>query len=96
MTEAGASAVGANCGVGIAEYVPICRRLLSATDLPVWIKANAGLPQVEGGRITYRTAPAQFAAHLPDLLRAGANFVGGCCGTDPEFIRAAAAVLGNT
>jgi|SRR5581483_3179084 len=93
MTEEGADAIGANCGIGIAEYVPICRRLRAATHLPIWIKANAGLPEMEDGTPVYRTTAEQFAQHLPDLIEAGAKFVGGCCGTSPDFIRAAAARL---
>lgn len=93
MTEEGAAAVGANCGIGIQEYVPICRRLRASTNLPVWIKANAGLPEMEDGRPVYRTTAEQFASHLPALVEAGANFVGGCCGTGPEFIRAARTCL---
>ncbi len=93
MTEEGASAVGANCGVGIAEYVTICQRLRAATTLPVWIKANAGLPEMVDGCTLYRTGPEQFASHIPALVREGANFIGGCCGTSPEFIRAAAGIL---
>ena len=95
MTERGAHGVGANCGVGIAEYVPICRRLRAATSLPLWIKPNAGLPEVEDGSTVYRTSPEQFAASIPALVEAGAGFIGGCCGTNPEFIRAAARVLGR-
>src|SRR5271157_4647469 len=48
MVEAGADAVGANCGVGVELAVPICRRLHAACDLPIWIKPNAGLPVMEG------------------------------------------------
>jgi 5-methyltetrahydrofolate--homocysteine methyltransferase len=91
--EAGADAIGANCGVGIAEYLPVCRRLRAAADLPVWIKANAGLPEMVDGRTTYNTTAEQFASLVPALVEAGASFVGGCCGTGPEFIRAAAAML---
>jgi methionine synthase I (cobalamin-dependent) len=87
LTEAGADVVGANCGRGIAGYVPICRRLRDATDRPVWIKANAGLPELVEGRTVYRMTPEEFASHLPALVEAGASFVGGCCGTGPEFIR---------
>ena len=95
MAEEGADGVGANCGVGIAEYVPICRRLRAATSLPLWIKPNAGLPEIENGRAVYRTSPEQFASSIPALIDAGANFVGGCCGSDPSFIRAGARVLGQ-
>jgi 5-methyltetrahydrofolate--homocysteine methyltransferase len=88
LNTAGADVIGANCGVGIEAYVPVCRRLRAATDRPIWIKPNAGLPAVEGGKVVYRTTPAEFAAHVPALVEAGANFIGGCCGTNPDFIRA--------
>jgi len=87
LTEAGAGAVGANCGSGIAAYIPICRRLRAATDRPLWIKPNAGLPELIEGRTVYRTTPEEFASHVPALIQAGATFIGGCCGTGPEFIR---------
>lgn len=88
LTAAGADVVGANCGVGIERYVPVCRRLKSATDRPIWIKPNAGLPTLTGGVVTYAVTPDSFAAHVPGLIEAGASFIGGCCGTTPEFIRA--------
>src|ERR1039458_3117572 len=47
MVEAGADAVGANCGIGVEQVVPICRRLRAACDLPIWIKPNAGLLKME-------------------------------------------------
>lgn len=93
LTDAGADVIGANCGNGIAGYVPVCARLRAATHLPVWIKPNAGLPELEGGRVVYRTSPEEFARWVPDLVRAGANYIGGCCGTNPAFIRAARAAL---
>jgi len=93
LNTAGADVIGANCGVGIEAYVPVCRRLRASTDRPIWIKPNAGLPSVQAGKVVYRTSPAEFAAHLPALVEAGASFIGGCCGTNPEFIRAAQGVL---
>jgi methionine synthase I (cobalamin-dependent) len=88
LVEAGADVVGANCGQGIAGFVKICARLKSAAGgCPIWIKANAGLPQMQNGRAVYAMAAAEFAACVPALLAAGANFIGGCCGTSPEFIR---------
>ncbi len=88
LTEAGADVIGANCGQGIAGFVAICKRLHAATDRPIWIKANAGLPTILDGRAQYQMTAEQFAGFVPDLLSAGASFVGGCCGTTPEFIRA--------
>jgi methionine synthase I (cobalamin-dependent) len=88
MAEAGADAVGANCGVGVEQAVPICRRLRAACDLPIWIKPNAGLPTIEGTTAHYDTSAEFFASHFAALRDAGASFLGGCCGSTPEFIRA--------
>lgn len=93
LTEAGADVVGANCGQGIAGFVGICRRLRAATERPIWIKPNAGLPVMVDGRAQYVTSPEEFAAQVPALIEAGASFVGGCCGTAPEFITATKSVL---
>jgi len=88
LTEAGADVIGSNCGQGIEGFVGICKRLRAATDRPVWIKANAGLPQIVGGKAVYLQTPEQFARSAAALIEAGASFLGGCCGTTPEFIRA--------
>lgn len=88
LMDAGADVIGANCGQGIESFVPICERIRAIADRPIWIKANAGLPELDGTRVVYRTTPEQFAASIPALLGAGANFVGGCCGTSPAFVRA--------
>ncbi len=87
LTAAGADVIGSNCGQGIAGFAAICRRLRSATDRPIWIKANAGPPEMVDGRVVYQTTPGQFAGHAAELIEAGASFLGGCCGTSPEFIR---------
>jgi methionine synthase I (cobalamin-dependent) len=92
--EAGAAAVGANCGAGPEHYVKVASLLHGATGLPVWIKPNAGLPVLREGRTVFPMGPEQFAAFAPDLVQAGANFIGGCCGTTPEHVRAVRAALG--
>jgi len=88
LLAAGADLVGSNCGHGIAGMVEVCRRLRAASGRPVWIKANAGLPETRDGQTVYRQQPAEFAEFVPALLEAGAAFLGGCCGTTPDFIRA--------
>jgi methionine synthase I (cobalamin-dependent) len=88
MVEAGADAVGANCGVGIEFAAAICARLRAACDLPLWIKPNAGLPTMQGDSIHYDVTPGFFAGHYAALRDAGASFLGGCCGSNPDFIRA--------
>jgi len=88
MEEAGAAAVGANCGVGVEHAVAICRRLHAATSLPVWIKPNAGLPTIDSSGLHYATSAEFFASHYAGLREAGASFLGACCGSTPDFIRA--------
>ena len=93
LTDAGADVIGANCGQGIEGFAAICKRLKASTDRPIWIKANAGLPEMINDRPVYRTSPEQFAAYLPGLIQAGTSFIGGCCGTSPAFITALSSAL---
>jgi len=87
LTVAGADIVGANCGQGIDGFIPICRRMRAVTTLPLWMKANAGLPEIVDGKTIYHQTPEKFAESAKELLTAGANFIGGCCGTTPDYIR---------
>ncbi len=84
---AGAALIGANCGTGIEDYVPLAPILRSLTRLPVWIKANAGVPHIVGGKVTFPLTPEQYASYVPALVETGVDVIGGCCGTDPRFIR---------
>ncbi len=86
LAAAGADAIGANCGQGIEGFIPICKKLNAATALPLWMKPNAGLPEMVNGEVVYRTGAKEFARHVPALLENGACFLGGCCGTGAEFI----------
>lgn len=87
LTAAGADLIGANCGAGIEQMVKVTRALRSGTRLPLWIKPNAGKPELVNGKTVYRESPAEFAARTGELVAAGATVVGGCCGTTPEHIR---------
>lgn len=95
IVDAGADLVGCNCGIGIDNYIKVTAMLRTATDKPIWVKANAGLPEIEGGKVVYRMTPEEFATKARDLVKAGANIVGGCCGSSPEFIKALVATLGR-
>jgi methionine synthase I (cobalamin-dependent) len=88
MVDAGADAIGANCGTGVEYAAAICRRLRGACDIPIWVKPNAGLPKLDGTSIRYETTAEFFASQFPALRDAGASFIGGCCGSTPDFIRA--------
>jgi 5-methyltetrahydrofolate--homocysteine methyltransferase len=87
LEDAGADGIGANCGSGIESYIPVAKRLRTATKLPVWIKPNAGMPEIVDGKIIYSITPAAFASHAKAIIDAGVDFIGGCCGTDPAFIQ---------
>lgn len=91
--DAGASAVGANCGGGVDQYVELVPVLRALTALPVYIKGNAGLPELENGRAVYRMDPAAFASFVPALLEGGADIVGGCCGTGSAHLAAVKPLL---
>lgn len=93
LADAGADMIGCNCGIGIEHYVKVAGLLRGATNKPIWVKANAGVPEIDGGQLVYRTAPGDFAAKAKELVKAGANVIGGCCGTTPDFIRALVSVL---
>lgn len=89
---AGADIVGANCGNGIANMIAITTEMRAAVpNTPILIHANAGMPVFEGGKTVFKETPADMAARVAELITAGANIIGGCCGTTPEHIAAMAA-----
>lgn len=87
---AGADAIGCNCGLGSADMVELAAAMRALTRLPLLIQPNAGQPVVEDGCTVYRQPPAEFAADALRIRTAGADMIGGCCGTTPEFIQALA------
>jgi len=93
LDDAGADVIGCNCGGGANTVLPAVVALRAATRKPLWVKPNAGLPDLEDGRAVYKQTPEEFTAIMPTLLDAGANIVGGCCGTGPEHIRRLAALV---
>ena len=94
LTDAGADAVGANCGdLDPSQMAVVVSLLKSATSLPVLAQPNAGKPKLVGDQTVFEMAPAAFSAGIAECLRAGARLVGGCCGTTPAHIRAVAEIL---
>ena len=88
LAVAGADAVGGNCGQGTEGMLAVAREFMTATDLPLLIQANAGLPVLKNGEVHYPETPADMAAAIPELVAAGVKIVGGCCGTTPAHIAA--------
>ncbi len=81
----GVDAMGINCSLGPVEIYPMAQKLRSLTDLPVFAKPNAGLPDPATGE--YDITCDQFVDKMAEYIDAGINMLGGCCGTDPEYIR---------
>lgn len=91
LAAAGADIVGTNCGAGPLEALKNVSRMATATTLPIAVFANSGFPEYVDGRYIYRATPAYFADMAAKMVQAGANLIGGCCGTTPDHIRAIAA-----
>ena len=91
LTGLGVDAMGFNCSLGPKELLPMVRELARWTDVPLILKPNAGLPDPATG--AYTITPEEFARDLALAAEAGVTVFGGCCGTTPEFIRAAAKAL---
>lgn len=95
LEEEGADGIGTNCGtVDIADVVNIVREIRGLTSLPILAEANAGKPRIIGETTVFDQTPEIMAVHIPALAEAGANIIGGCCGTTPDHIRAFAEKLG--
>jgi 5-methyltetrahydrofolate--homocysteine methyltransferase len=78
---------GINCGRSLAENLDNLQQLRSVTDKPLWFKPNAGMPEMDNdGKPTYSVSPQEMGALVPHWLEAGAQVVGGCCGTSPEHL----------
>ena len=87
VVEAGADAVGCNCSMGPAIVLSVVERMRKVTSLPIVAMPNAGLPSNVEGRNIYLSSPEYMGSFARKFVRAGANWVGGCCGTTPAHIR---------
>jgi 5-methyltetrahydrofolate--homocysteine methyltransferase len=89
LTDAGADVVGANCGdLDPDQMANVVAILRSATHLPIVAQPNAGRPRLVGDKAVFEMGPEPFARGIGRCIEAGAQLVGGCCGTTPEHIRA--------
>ena len=93
LEGAGADMMGANCTLNSTDTIDLTKELRAATDKPLLIQPNAGKPVTSKGMTYYEQTPAEFAADAKKIHEAGADMIGGCCGTTPEFIQAVAEAL---
>lgn len=90
MSNMGADAIGVNCSLGPKDLKPIVEELLQYSDKPVIVQPNRGIPTLRCGRATYSLTTEDFASTMLTFCDAGVAVLGGCCGTNPEFIAAVA------
>lgn len=95
LVEEGALVVGANCSTGAQEMVPVIQRMRAVVSVPLIAQPNAGMPTLVEGRAVYTQKPEEMAAFVPQFVQAGANIVGSCCGSTPDFTREIARVLAS-
>ncbi len=88
LISAGADVVGLNCSTGPAEMLPLVSAMKEVSSVPLMVKPNAGMPRIVGGQTQFDMSCEQFQRYIKPLCEAGANLIGGCCGTDPDYIRA--------
>ncbi len=81
-------AIGVNCSLGPEELLPVIEKLTKSAHVPILVQANAGLPELKGGRVVYPLKPDAFAQAAKKMVSMGVKMLGGCCGTSPGFIRA--------
>lgn len=94
LEEMGADAIGINCSTGPDQLENIIQNLKSSLSVPILAKPNAGMPVInDKGIAVYDMTPDYFAQSMKRLTELGASLVGGCCGTNPEFIRQLTSLL---
>lgn len=95
LIEAGTDIAGTNCGNGIERMIEIVAEMRKIDkNIPILVHANAGLPQNINGTDVFPESPEDMAKIVPDLIKAGANIIGGCCGTTPAHIAAIKKIIG--
>jgi 5-methyltetrahydrofolate--homocysteine methyltransferase len=94
LTEAGVDVIGANCGsIDPEQMALVVSMIRSMTDLPIISQPNAGKPMIVEDKTVFDMSPEAFAQGIEKCVNAGANLVGGCCGTTPEHIRKTAEII---
>lgn len=86
LESLGTEVVGVNCSTGPKEMVEVIEKMRQVSSIPILAKPNAGLPELEDGKTVYKMEKEEFVSYAKELTQAGANLLGGCCGTNPEFI----------
>ena len=92
----GVDALGVNCSLGPVELKPIVKRILDSSNIPVIVQPNRGLPKIENGKTIYDLDVDTFFNATKEFVEMGVSIIGGCCGTDRDFIKAISVLKGTT
>ncbi|HQF42169.1 MAG TPA: homocysteine S-methyltransferase family protein, partial [Ignavibacteriaceae bacterium] len=100
MTEkliiCGADIIGANCGRGFSDMIEIIKEIRDVSKMiPIIVQPNAGLPEIVGDKLVYKETPDYVRNIVPEIINAGVNIIGGCCGTTPEHIKVISEIVKN-
>lgn len=90
-----ADAVGINCSLGPEEMLPLVNTILEYSKIPVIVQPNAGLPKVNGGETLFSVGIDEFTKYVKLMAESGVTIIGGCCGTNPNYIRSVKAALSD-
>ncbi len=94
IKEAGADVIGTNCGNGFEQMIDIVAEIRKVdSTIPILVHANAGLPVYKDGETIFPETPEMMSSRVNELIKCGANIVGGCCGTTPKHIQALAQAI---
>ena len=93
LQSLGVDAIGVNCSTGPAEMIPLVAKIKEYANIPILAKPNAGMPELIDGETVYAMTPEEFAEYGRQLVEAGANLIGGCCGTTKDHISALARIV---
>ncbi len=93
LSSLGATAVGVNCSLGPDELLDVVSEFTKFSKVPIIVQPNAGLPVIEDGKTVYKTTPEHYAKSIEKMVEMGVSIVGGCCGTNPQHIKAVSKML---
>lgn len=87
IEKLGVDAIGVNCSLGPQKLIPIVEKIAKVATVPVIVQANAGLPEIIDGQAIYNVNSEEFFISVKKFVQLGASIIGGCCGTNPDFIK---------
>lgn len=86
LKKMGVDVIGANCTLDSKDMSELVKIMRDSTTLPILAQANAGQPSVTSEGVVYTQSLEDYVKYIPEMIKNGADFIGGCCGTNPEYI----------